>query len=328
MKKSLACLSLLLFSIKADSKSFMQCHQVFSVASGALEQLGFIGFSSTQEILEKLSPDIKSTEVVLTTSRSLHQADANFPRLIYLDESQPKRPRILAFSLMDGRAPVLEVQDIDLESGRSELHKISEARSGALTYQTNPSQCFHCHSHGRPLLLGLAQYDYWPFTDPSSIENMIHLERRLSRWNTLLRSMEFDTVFPLKKQRALLRLALSDNSTEDFWRIMQRQAGQDAIAKLYNQFFEQRQVFLSLLDYHQFHEKDAFEEQALRLFVLFSLFHAEDFFEKLSLHVRPRNYQLSSEVVKSIKAWVETNEERGQVSGPVSFWKRLMGMTS
>lgn len=298
------------------------CSQMFTQAWKPLESLGFTETQDTWQVLKQLGTEIKDTEVVLTTSRSLHRASPLSPRLIYTDESQETRPRIIAFSLQEDGDPVLEIHDIDLINKTSNFYQVRKLDTG-LVYQTNPRQCFHCHSHGRPLLLGLAQQNHWPFNDSNSLDNVIRLESRLSKWNNQLHWEELEKWLPSKQQRQLLKLALDPNS-HSFWKEIEKYINKRQLNSLENEYFEQRHLFLSLMGLEKPQQATSYDDINHRLYIFLATFNAESLLEKLSLHVRPRNFQLSSDVEQSLRTWVKRNRDRGLHRPRPSFWQRAL----
>lgn len=243
----------------------------------------------------------------LHTSKSIHRASEDFPRIIYLDESDPLQTLVYAFSTRPNEPPILEIQSFN-SSGETNLYKIDWTSPKEPQLTQNPRQCFACHSGGRPLLAGLSTKNHWPFVYPEDQENIQFLKSRLSTINNSIQLERLKKVNPDEDWLALINSALLDNDTV-FHKKLKKFKSKNKVPpeQIYDFYFEQRDIFLSFMGYKKDSSFPVFDNHDLRIIKLIQAFQAIDlhgFLDLLSLNVRPRNYELDSNTIEDLKQWV------------------------
>lgn len=275
------------------------------------------GFERVLQQLEKSSDPIDtvsffeglgdyrvSSQVELHTSRSLHKASQDRPRTIWVFESETEKeqPFVLAASRTETGELIFEAQSFDLIRGVSHFYEIElNSRSGPSFIQ-DPPRCFHCHSGARPLLPGLPREGHWPFAFPGQVESLVLMESKFSDWNSdiqlskLLSSPKSDGF----KEKFRSVFEMSDSQARKYFR---KVFGKRHIFSFLLHVDEQNSLFRDILraPVNRLDHVDLELSEKQRLLLVLRSIGAEEVIDLLSLHPRPRNYELSSTALERWK---------------------------
>lgn len=256
---------------------------------------------------QKLAPEVKATEVRFHTSRSPNKASAEHPRSIYIDEKDPIQTVVYAFSARPEAPPILEIQTFRKDKPETAYYEVEWNEQGRPAVKKNPRRCFGCHSGGRPIHTSIPTRDQWPFIHPDDISNSRNMERLLSELNR-------DFQFRLIENKELPRwwVELLDSAFNDPPEVFQqklskaqRKHKKESLEEFY---LTQREIFFRSVQYNMelYGSKLLQSERlTLRLVEVFELGELAGFLDLLSLNVRPNNFELNVEALKSLQEWSE-----------------------
>lgn len=106
--------------------------------------------SRVEEVLPRLPTSLRSNFVIVYDSRSLQDATAEKPRVIFFEPNASFFLSINGDTEQQGGA-FLEILEQNVQLNKSTFHEISFEKSKP-TFQTNPPICFTCHTgFGQPL---------------------------------------------------------------------------------------------------------------------------------------------------------------------------------
>lgn len=265
-------------------------------------------FLNENAMLETLLSENNLPRFRLHTSKSIHRASDEYPRLIFLDEARPENPVVYALSTQVSGPPVVEIQSFDTKNLTTQLYRVKWLSDGEFALEQNPRQCFACHSGGRPLLAGMGSKMHWPFAFNDDVEIVNVVYKKLSQMNT---SMQLNRLHQIRldpKWLKLLQTALV-GTEQDFKSQLKRfpSAQKFDPEQIYDLYFNQRDIFLNLVGYKTNGVGPLLDETDLKTIRVLQAFQAvgmHDFLDLLSLNVRPRNYEIGPDVIKDLEQWV------------------------
>lgn len=275
----------------------------------------FGALESSQEVLDALSAEVKAGGVRFQTSRSLHRATEEYPRIVYLDESNPQQQFAYAFSMRAGKDPILEIQSFDLSSKQTNFFAAEWSETGKLILEKNPRKCFGCHSAGRPLFLGMPSVNHWPLTVSEDVARARAMEEKLSRLNI---ELQFGSLKKMNFEREWIQWLASamHDSEEVFEKKFAQARGRHKNVEMEEHYSIQREIFLQLMDVQRKFGNPVLTEYDYRLIRLSRVLELKElggFLDLLSLQVRPNNYELGTGALEELKAWIDSlNAEVGQ----------------
>lgn len=265
-------------------------------------------FKNSEEFLHSLNPETLQSGVRIHTSRSIHRAYLDFPRTIYTDTTHPQQTLIYAFSTKQDANPVVEMQVFNHVTKESSFFEVDWDAMGRLHLMKNPRMCFNCHSGARPLFSGMPSHNTWPFSFKEDIEASKKLEKILSNINNQIQLKTLNKAKLSEPWFDLLRSAIyGDNET--FNKKLSKFKMNHSSSEIEEYFFYQRNIFFKTLgtDFNKSRIEDLNldEERTLRIFKAFYVANLLDFMDLLSLNIRPNNFELSSETIDVLQAWLK-----------------------
>lgn len=263
-------------------------------------------FKNPDEFLASLDPTIKSTQVRIHTSRSIHRAYPDFPRLIYTDDSDPNQTLVYAFSLRQDMSTVLEMHSFNHHTGKSSLFQANWDEYGKLQVAKNTRMCFNCHSGGRPLFTNISSRNLWPFSFEEDSVNAKTLEKKLSELNVRMQFQLLSDIEFKSEWLDLLNSAIYDDEF-NFQKRFTKYKSNLTPLQIKDYYYNQREVFYSSVGYKvPFNEPllSPDDERTLRILQVFYIANLSGFVDLLSLNVRPGNYELSSTALDGLKKWL------------------------